>query len=68
LLGVANMAEVELTITPEVFTRVGLSITATDAMHTPGVGVWDGRLHLPPLTLAWFTDGLGDQVVPPPLG
>jgi amylosucrase len=67
LLGVANMAEVEVTVTPDVFGRVGLSTMATEVLHTPGVGVWDGRLHLPPLTLAWFTDGLGDQVVPPPL-
>jgi amylosucrase len=65
LLGVANMSEVELDLSPEMFAGVGLSTTATDVLHTPGVGVWDGRLHLPALTLAWFTDGLGDQVVPP---
>jgi amylosucrase len=65
LLGVANMSEVEVDVSPEMFAGVGLSSTATNVLHTPGVGVWDGRLHLPALTLAWFTDGLGDQVVPP---
>ncbi len=64
LLGVANMAEVEVEISPEIFDSVGLSRRAPDALDTPGVGVWDDRLHVPPLTLAWFVDSLGERVVP----
>ena len=64
LLGVANVAEVEVDIALTVFEAVGLSRRSLDVLGTPGVGIWDDRLHIPPLTLAWFTDSLGECVVP----
>ena len=64
LLGLANFAETEVTIASDVFERTGLTTSAREVLGTPGVAIADGRVHLPALSLAWFTDDLADHAVP----
>ncbi len=64
LLGLANVSETVVGVSADVFAQAGLGVDAREALGAAGVVVRDGRVHLPALSLAWFTDDLSERVVP----
>jgi amylosucrase len=64
LLGLANFSDAAVTVSADVFSAAGLGVDAREVLGTAGVAIKDGRVHLPTLALAWFTDDLAERVVP----
>jgi amylosucrase len=64
LLGLANVSDNPVSISADMLSRVGISGPAREVLDAPGVQVSDGRIRIPPLTLAWFTDDTADHPVP----
>ncbi len=64
LLGLANVSNDDVVLSNHLFGMVGLAPSAHEVLQSPGAGVWDGAIHLPALTVAWFIDDIGHRAVP----
>ena len=64
LLGLANVSTDDVILSTHPLELVGLDASAHEVLQTPGVGVWDGAIHIPALSVAWFVDDVAHRAVP----
>ena len=64
LLGLANVAETEVSVNTRLMGRVGITAAFREVLQLPGVRIEGDRIVLPALSLAWFTDDNASRVVP----
>ena len=65
LLGLANVSTSPASAPLDALAWAGVSEAAPEVFGSPGVERRDGRIHLPALTMAWFTDDREARVIPP---